>query len=279
MRYILFNVSRLNKVLISRWWITKAVPHHISPLWAINNVQHRYDTYQAGDQSFIHSKPLRRTKRHVGEILCRAVSLSTSLVKIYCGALWLPCEWWGTQLQSGTWQPNEVSPVLPPFIGSGSWKRAMLATVKTTPVIEPSAGHIRKEFLSTADHEQGMIAFVTSERCLAIVDAPLIFVVFKAPESQTSIDRWHRVAECLAEFNEHICQNKALLLMSGYIVFSQPHQSHCYVEVWLSYLIWSRAVKHVAQGTEQTHQGVQFGPREVKSSVSKFAAFPGQMYF
>lgn len=115
MRYILFNVSRLNKVLISRWWITKAVPHHISPLWAINNVQHRYDTYQAGDQSFIHSKPLRRTKRHVGEILCRAVSLSTSLVKIYCGALWLLCEWWGTQLQSGTWQPNEVSPVLPPF--------------------------------------------------------------------------------------------------------------------------------------------------------------------
>lgn len=67
--------------------------------------------------------------------------------------------------------------------------------------------------------------------------------------------------------------------MSAYIVFLQPHQSHCYVEVWLSYLIWSRAVKHVAQGTEQTHQGAQFGPREVKSSVSKFPAFPGRMYF
>lgn len=76
-----------------------------------------------------------------------------------------------------------------------------------------------------------MIAFVTSERCLGSVDAPLIFVVFKAPKSQTSIDRWHRVAERLAEFNEHICQNKGLLLMSGYIVFLQPHQSDCYVEV------------------------------------------------
>lgn len=75
-----------------------------------------------------------------------------------------------------------------------------------------------------------MIAFVTSERCLASVDFK-DFVVFKAPESQTSIDLWHRVAECLTEFNEHICQNKGFLLMSGYIVFLQPHQSDCYVEV------------------------------------------------
>lgn len=85
MKYFLFNVSKLNKVLISRWWITSAVINHrkvhLRLIWVINNVQCGYDIHQAADQSVIHSNPLRRTKRPVAEIVCWSVNLSTSLLE------------------------------------------------------------------------------------------------------------------------------------------------------------------------------------------------------
>lgn len=42
---------------------------------------HMTSIRQAGDQFVIHLNPLRRTKRHVAEIVCKTVNLSSSLLK------------------------------------------------------------------------------------------------------------------------------------------------------------------------------------------------------
>lgn len=144
MKYSLFNVSMLNKVLIKQAMDNKGCSKPSQVHLRHSNVRYGYDIHQAGDQSVIHLNPLRRTKRHVAEIVSRAVNLSTSPAKYtvvhsdYC------VNDRGTQSQSGIWQSNEVSPAWPPFPGSLAERERCWPLKRATTVIEPSEGRVQE---------------------------------------------------------------------------------------------------------------------------------------
>lgn len=253
MKYFLFNVSKLNKVLISRWWITRAVLNchkvHLSLIWAINNVQCGYDIHQAGDQSVIHSNPLRTTKRHGAEIVCWAVNLSTSLLEYtvqhsdYC----VNDEEHNRKVEFGS--RTRLAPLDLLFLAL--WLEENAAGhycnwTKWGPHPKTTSLGLEKRI---ADHKQEMIPRIASECCLATLDTLIVFSLLslkhrRTPESQTSIGRLCHVAEWLTEFNEGVCQNKGLFFWCLVVLSSDSYIKAALVcgDSRFVFVIWSEVI-------------------------------------